>query len=567
LCAALCFFAIVLTCQGQETVQAPQKQYKEPLKDRWFFSYGYKRNRKDVEKIKSLIDIAAEHGLNGMVLSSFGLDSITRWNEKDIALLKEVAAYCEKRQIELIPIGFSVGCGGGALGHDRNFAAALPVSISLKAEAGKLIPVSGENLVKNGDLEQSSVNGFKEYEFHDRPGKVSFVDRMSSSGNYSIRFENFGNFQHGLARIMQKVAVKPGRVYRFSFMLKTKNLQPISGLKAIVYANGRLLTSIYIYPKVKPTQEWTNVSLEYINFDEKEVSLYAGIWKGETGKFWIDDIKFSEEGSLSDIVRREGTPLKLRSRDRDVVFVEGKDFDSIKCLKELRHISLPLGSSIREGENLELSCYKIPYVGRSWGKQISLCMSNPGLYDYWEAQAKMLYQVIKYKRFLLSMDEIRNGGGCISCRKRSISMARILGDCITRQYTIFKTIDPKIEVMIWSDMLDPAHNAHNKYHGVVGDFTGSWKYVPNDVTIVCWSHRISNRSLSFFSGEGFHTFGAAYYDGDDLTNPKEWLVSLSKTPNADGIMYTSWKKKYRLLVEFGDLVSENDIKEKGESGL
>lgn len=146
-------------------------------------------------------------------------------------------------------------------------------------------------------------------------------------------------------------------------------------------------------------------------------------------------------------------------------------------------------------------------------------------------------------------------------------MARILGDCITRQYTIFKTIDPKIEVMIWSDMLDPAHNAHNKYHGVVGDFTGSWKYVPNDVTIVCWSHRISNRSLSFFSGEGFHTFGAAYYDGDDLTNPKEWLVSLSKTPNADGIMYTSWKKKYRLLVEFGDLVSENDIKEKGESGL
>ena len=62
--------------------------------------------------------------------------------------------------------------------------------------------------------------------------------------------------------------------------------------------------------------------------------------------------------------------------------------------------------------------------------------------------------------------------------------------------------------------------------------------------------------LTFFSGLDFRTFGAAYYDADDLTNPREWLASLRATPGAQGIMYTTWQKKYELLGGFGDLVSE-----------
>jgi len=46
---------------------------------------------------------------------------------------------------------------------------------------------------------------------------------------------------------------------------------------------------------------------------------------------------------------------------------------------------------------------------------------------------------------------------------RRLSMAEILGQCVTRLHDIFKRIDPDIEVIIWSDMLDPVHNAHNNY--------------------------------------------------------------------------------------------------------
>lgn len=551
--SVVCIFLITPVCPGQQSGPARQEEDKTELKNRWFFAFGYGRNRKDVEKIKSLIDIGADHGLNGMVLSSFGLDGITRWNKTDVALLQEIAAYCTKKQIELIPTGFSVGYGGEALAHDINFAAALPAVIPLKAKAGEISPTMAEDLLKNGDLEDHTNNRFKGYGFHDQPGQVSFADTRAVSGKTAIRFENFGANEHGHGRIMQEVSIRPRRTYRFTFKVKTQDLQPVSGLKAMVLREGRAVS--YLQPVVKPTQDWTGVTLDVISTCGGEVSLYAGIWGGKSGKFWLDDLRFSEYGTLSDIVRREGTPLELRSRDRDAVFVEGKDFEGPKCLRELTSLHLLPGSSVREGENLELSCYKIPYVTHTWGRQVSLCMSNPKLYDYWETQARRLHQIIAFKRFLLSMDEIRNGGGCLSCRGRGIPMAAILGDCITRQSAIFKAIDPKIEVLIWSDMLDPAHNAHDNYYGVVGNFTGSWQYVPKDLTIMCWYHAIRNESLAFFSRQGFRTFGAAYYDADDLTNPTEWLASLSRTPHAQGIMYTTWEKRYGLLADFGDLVS------------
>mgnify|MGYP000891940119 FL=1 len=268
-----------------------------PLKERWFFSCGYGCNTQDIAKIKSLVDTAAAHGLNGMVLSSFSFDAVTRWKEQDVARLKKLAAYCAQKKVELIPCGFSVGYGGGALGHDRSFAAALPATLALTARGGKLVPAEGTNLLSNGDFEAHAGDRFKGYAFHDGPGKVSFADTVAASGKTSIRFENFGADEHGHGRIMQKVAVRPGRAYRFTFKIKTLDLQPVRALQAEVLANGRCLAEAH--PDVKPTQDWSEWSLEFINAEEKEVLVYAGIWGGKSGTFWLDDFTFCEIGRAS----------------------------------------------------------------------------------------------------------------------------------------------------------------------------------------------------------------------------------------------------------------------------
>jgi hypothetical protein len=60
-----------------------------------------------------------------------------------------------------------------------------------------------------------------------------------------------------------------------------------------------------------------------------------------------------------------------------------------------------------------------------------------------------------------------------------------------------------------------------------------------------------------FSNLGYRTLAGAYYDADNLDNPRAWLEALDATPGACGIMYTTWLNKYDLLPAFGDLVSGN----------
>ena len=47
---------------------------------------------------------------------------------------------------------------------------------------------------------------------------------------------------------------------------------------------------------------------------------------------------------------------------------------------------------------------------------------------------------------------------------------------------------------------------------------------------------------------------AAYYDADDLESSRAWLETCNRTPGCTGIMYTTWRDKYKLLAPFGELV-------------
>jgi hypothetical protein len=147
------------------------------------------------------------------------------------------------------------------------------------------------------------------------------------------------------------------------------------------------------------------------------------------------------------------------------------------------------------------------------------------------------------------------GGSDEACQRRGLTMGQILGDFVTRVAGSIRGLNPHAEVYAWSDMLDPNHNAHGDYYLVDGDYTGSWENIPWDLRIVCWYYAKRQQSLAFFSGLGFQTVAGAYYDGDDLSNPRGWLDALHAAPNAQGIMYTTWQNKYGLLADFGDLVS------------
>jgi hypothetical protein len=247
----------------------------------------------------------------------------------------------------------------------------------------------------------------------------------------------------------------------------------------------------------------------------------------------------------------------VRSADGSTTYTEGVDYAPLVDHDYSPYIVdhpapnlriLP-NSRIKAGQQLQVSWYHTLLVHDS---QITLCMAEPALYDIFDHEAKLLAEQLNPKRVMLNMDEVRLGGTCEACRGRD--MGQLLGECVTRQVEILRRHLPKVEVYVWSDMLDPNHNAHGNYYLVNGDFTGSWNHITKDLTIAVWGGEPREASLRFFDDRGFRTLVACYYDADDLTDVKAWLNLAKPLPGVQGFMYTPWLKRYDLLPDFGNLL-------------
>jgi len=532
------------------------------LRFRWVYVSRSLRNDGDVADIENIARTAGESGLNGMVLAA-GLDRLDRQSADYFRRLEQVKRICKQNNVEIIPIVFSAGYGGAILAQNKNLAAGIPVKKALfvaEGDEARFVPDSPAELVNPG-LEQYEGHRLAGYRFHDQPGVVSFVDRdVVHSGGASLRFEHFGEYEHGHARLMQELKVCPNRCYRVRCWVRTDSLEPEGCFRVqVLTADGRSLAPWD--PRVPSTAGWREVVMGFNSLHYDTVRIYMGAWGGQSGRFWIDDLSVEEVGLLN-VLRRPGTPVKVQSAEAGRAYEEGKDFAAItdpslnfRFDHEPAPIKILPGSAIKNRERLRVSYYHGMAVNRG---QVTTCMSEPEVYDIWARQARLIHEYLTPNKILLSMDEIRAGGACRACKERGLSMAQILGDCVTRQVRIIREVNPKAELFVWSDMFDPNHNAHADYFLVDGDFAGSWEHIPKDLVIVCWYYNIRRESLGFFSSLGFRTLAGAYYDGDTLENPAGWLDVLNETPGACGIMYTTWRNKYDLLEAFGHLVTSQD---------
>jgi hypothetical protein len=532
--------------------------HAEPYADRfvWIFGWNLSRDR-DVAAVTELLQTASQHGLNGAVLSA-GLDTLCRKTPDDLQQLARIRETCERNHLELIPAVFSVGYGGAALAHDRNLAEGLPVKDALFAVRdgeAKFVANPSAQLI-NGGFERFSGDKLEAFSFHDQPGEVSFVDtQIQHSGQASLRMENFTANPHGHGRVMQEAKVQPNRCYRVQFWVKTQALSPASALRVQVLASGRALAPREL--AIPATSDWRKVSMLFNSLDFATVRLYLGVWDGKTGKVWIDDWTLEEIGPLN-VLNRPGTPVSVCSEDGSVTYTEANDYLPLedpqynpqRIDRESPALKLRPNSRIQEGQRLRVSWYHSLAINRS---QVTVCMAEPKLYEIFDHEAQLLAQTLSPRRVFLNMDEVRMGGTCAACRGRD--MGELLGQCITQQVQILRRHLPGAEIYVWSDMLDPHHNAHGDYYLVEGDFTGSWKHVPQDLVIAVWGGRPRAESLQFFAEQGFRTLAACYYDADDLEDVKGWLRLARQTPNVQGLMYTPWLKKYELLAQFGALLN------------
>jgi hypothetical protein len=522
----------------------------------WVFGWGLEKDE-DVTEVSKLLQTAGQHHLNGAVVS-FGLDTLSKKSPDFFRRLSAIDQCCESNRLELIPSIFSVGYGS-ALAYDPNLAEGLPVidaAFLVQGNEARLAPTNPATF-KNGGFEEFDGNTFKGYDFHDQPGTVSFVDtEVRHGGRASLRLENFTANQYGHGRVMQTLPVQPHHCYRVTLWVKTDGLRPADAFHVMVLAgeHGRELAPRKF--DVPPSTDWRKLTMIFNSLNFDKVSIYAGLWGGKAGKVWLDDWNVEEVGPVN-VLHRPGTPVTVRSEDGSVVYAEGKDYATLETPhlspwrddKEALSLKLLPGGRIHDGERLRVSWYHSMVI---YDGQVTVCMGEPELYEIFDREAKMLIEKLHPNSVLLNMDEIRMGGTCQACRGRN--MGELLGECITKAASILRNYSPSLQIYIWSDMLDPNHNAHGNYYLVDGDFTGSWDHVPKNLIMAVWGGEPNEASLKFFSGRGSRTLVACYYDADNLKDVEGWLKLAPQTPKLRGFMYTPWEKKYSLLPAFGDLL-------------
>lgn len=557
---------ILLLAVGLASVLAEGE--RKPYPYRWVRVASNLRDDKEVERIRQIVTTASEHGLNGMAFSA-GLDQLDRKTPDYFQRLKQVRELCAERKVDIIPSFFSAGYGGSVLSHDKNLAAGLPVRDALFVVSEGRAKFVAEPAVKitNGSFEDRKGDTIEGFSISGKPGEVVVDPAEFKEGKASVRFENLGESRGEFARLSQEVAVQPYRCYRIRCWVKARNMG-----KSDPFGSGNFLIEVlggtdqrplqYQNPRFSVADGWQLVSLGFNSWGYDRVEVAPKVRGLAGGQLWLDVLQVEEVG-LINVLRRPGTPLVVRSDNKGTVYEEGRDYAAVadpqlnfRYDHDGPEIQFLPGSHIQNGDRLRVSYYHGTAI---YNGQTPVCMSEPKLYEIWSQQARLVHDALAPGKYLLNMDEVRTGGSCEACKKRGLTMGQIVGDSVTRQFDLLRKVDPKAEIFVWSDMLDPNHNANpdRKYYYLAeGNYAGSWNLVPKELVIVCWNYRKRSESLQHFSSLGFRTMAGGYYDADNLDNPKGWLEALHNTPGASGIMYTTWLNKYELLRPFGDLVSK-----------
>ena len=314
--------------------------------------------------------------------------------------------------------------------------------------------------------------------------------------------------------------------------------------------------------KYQATQDWTPCEISFNTSESDSFYLYVGFMSGwKSGSIEVRNTRL-EEVAPGNILQRPGAPCVLRNAATGRKYKPGRDYVVPKLRYPMSRqdlppatLALPPGSAIKKGDRLLLDCYAPAVVV---GDHVSICQSEPHLYESRSDSAALIEAALHPRKWMISMDEFRNGGTCAACRARGMTMGQIYADAMTKAFKTIRKAHPGAEVYTWSDMLDPEHNGVKEYYNCRGSFEDAWKWIPKDLIICCWYNKKCETSLKFFSSHGFRTLAAAYYDEKPpFEYSRRWRDAVVATEGARGIMYATWRHAYGDLPAFCELLKES----------
>ncbi len=527
--------------------------------NRWIFSQHNLRGANAMMQLEKIADTMSYRKLNGIQQNDWKYNALKDQPKYYFDSLNRFKKYYTDKNIEIIPGVAGIGWSDGILYNDPNLAEGLKTSVDyiIESDTARLIPDPNVKFNNGGFELIGGNNKFSDWSWYDEQ-YVTQDKSVSHSGSASALCTNFDG---GKCRFVKTITFQKNRGYVLSAWVKTDKFKG-EELKLLAYAkedNGNYRAITFTAISVPPTSDWRKIEVVFNSLKYTTINIYVGVWGANSGKLWIDDIEIKDNG-MTNILRRNGTPLNVINKVTKVNMIEGNDFEKLedKLLSsnygpyhQAPTFKIKQGGLIKNGDILNISSYH-PFTSVSdenGNGSVMVCVSEDTLYNILGTQMKDLYNLYSYKKTMMGHDEIRNMNWDDACQSRKLSPADLLSDNITKCNNLIKGVNNNIGKYMWSDMVDSIHNAYNDYYLINGDLTGIWNKIPKDITIINWSPK-PDTSLNFFNNLGFYQMSAPFYEEPNTINFRNWRIAQEKYDKIKGMMYTTWSSDFAFLTPF-----------------
>ncbi|MHA1574394.1 MAG: glycoside hydrolase family 20 zincin-like fold domain-containing protein [Alphaproteobacteria bacterium] len=284
---------------------------------------------------------------------------------------------------------------------------------------------------------------------------------------------------------------------------------------------------------------------------------------------WVQDEPYVLKGEQfvevkhRNIIETPSSHLTATSADKRTVYVEGKAYRLERGELRLRYrgklkpwrIARIATGRIPDGAKVLLSYDYVPVerapFPHDWGR--SYCPNEPLVYEIMKSAIQNTVRYLRPRYLHIGHDEIGMMNADSRCRKAGKTNAENLAADIAKLRASAREVDPRIELMMWADMLNPYHLG--KVHKQ-DPTLGAVDLLPKDVIMCVWFYsagqpqNVGWKSIEFFARKGFRTTGSPWYDKQCA---REWSEVCSRARkqglNCLGVIYTSWSGRWDALEE------------------
>ncbi len=499
----------------------------------WFYVSTNLLVEKNITELETLLDRGARAGYRRLLLSDSKFGRLHDMDARYFAHVRRIREKAAALGIAIVPAVCPVGYSESLLCRDPNLAEGLPVR-----EAPFL--VRGAKALPEGVRRPLERFDWKDEILQAKNGVWSVADPAGRN-----------------ARVVFKLKLPRFRSYHVAVEVRARGFSGTPEIKAL--AGPLHLQNAAL--GVKIDQDWAAHHVVFNTLEHEEIALYFGCWDGSQGTLEWRAASIEDAGFVN-LLRRPGAPLEVRTEKGDKL-EEGRDFAPLQDARlgtvpwpgsyEVWHEApvLELRKPLPEGTRLLASWFHAVITHED---QVTICPSEPKTLEVLREEAQAVHDLFKAKTYFMSHDEIRVLGWDESCQRRGLSSGNILADNARACTALLRKINPGGELLVWSDMFDPHHNAHPDYYLVRGDLAGSWEGLDKDVVIALWNFDQRLASARFFAARGHALLVAGYYD-EKPERILDWLTAVREARGRlAGVLYTTWRKNYADLERFAELV-------------